>query len=231
MSSIVDADPVKGMIYNARAPLPKESNISPRSTTPSSRLFSMPPTLRSRQGRPSLRGLGPPMVYTIPELLGETAIYLDWPSLMGLAEVDRYSQIVAQREVRRRIRFLLAAFMPSNKLNEFFDLLARTNGAIVGSFARCLITLNSENLFPAIASTIDEYTWPAGLDIVTRPRYFEEWADWFDCMGYDSWSVHHPARAYKDTVHYFERATRFAFISGRNTGNVRCLGSQRLYEY
>lgn len=170
----------------------------------------MPPTLRLRKLNVNARVRPvnpPPEAYTIPELLGEIASYLDWPTLMALAQTEAYATRIAQSEVRGRIRLLLAPFISQDKYEEFFDLLSRTNGSIIGSFARCLITHNSDTI-RELRLDQPEYTWPFDLNIAVRPRFRKEWVNWLNTAGFHSWCRESPAPVYQDTVHYLESSRK-----------------------
>jgi hypothetical protein len=107
------------------------SNHSPRRSL---RLYRISPgeTIETKPGT---------AVFQIPELLTEVINHCSWASCVNLSHTTVGGRIVVQASIRRRIHNILNPFV--DDLSAFFVLIQEIKGAVVGSAAWNVMTIDN----------------------------------------------------------------------------------------
>lgn len=91
------------------------------------------------------------------------------------------------RMFERQITYFCSLYLgPDADISAFLDLLLQTNGAIIGSIARCILTFGTHQ--QALLRTVT----PLRLDIVvpyTEERSLTSWRRFFSALGYKAYET------------------------------------------
>lgn len=101
------------------------------------------------------------------DLLPIIAQSLDWPSLIGWYALDTKASSLVLPEIRRRIFELISTFIPSDSVDEFFNILKESDGLICGSAVRHILLPFVSH--PDGPSRTKATPFPRNLNIVVGP--------------------------------------------------------------
>jgi hypothetical protein len=83
-------------------------------------------------------------IYNCTELMDLVAGLCDWNSLVRLGNCNRHLRDIVQYIIRRRISLCLGRFIHRKHHARFFDLLEKTESAVVGGFVRHFMCLEDD---------------------------------------------------------------------------------------
>lgn len=146
------------------------------------------------------------LLYFNADLTSQILPYLDMPSLMALAQVDRAGRVMAQEEFRARLKWLLRAFIPEDSFDAFFNMMKRTGTVIVGGISYYLGEFNLPT-HPPVPKPMWQWwhvdTATYDMNLLVPLDSWQDAIDWFLDLDCEEFRVEVIAPAFRDSVFSF----------------------------
>lgn len=135
--------------------------------------------------------------------------HLCWSSLISLAHWPSFAPSLVQPELRSRVLFVMAFFLPDDLIPAFFDLLDGCEGVVFGATVRQILLLDT---FDSKALAL-----PLNLDIAVAPHGYQKVVEWFLGMGFETRPCTEPCTHHLKMV---RDACRLMKIVGGKVGSI-----------
>ncbi|RXW14313.1 hypothetical protein EST38_g11541 [Candolleomyces aberdarensis] len=142
-----------------------------------------------------------PETFLVPEIMEAVLSQASFPTVMAVSRVNQYGRSLAQREIRVRIRDVLAPFVDEDQFDGFMQALQALGGGIIGSHARRLLALKSKVMDDAFDMDPDHpYHRSTNLNLVVLKGALDKAKDCLEAIGYSEWCHPNVDRPYREVV-------------------------------